>query len=103
MPDNDWREADDRGHAVRWDAAEMTTRCGMVPGVAFSREEVSLLVAERTIRTGEGEVTVPVSDRIILSPFTAKRLLSLLGTILRRQELQSMERTDAGASTGSRN
>jgi len=103
MPYDDRIGESGRGHAVRWDAAEMTTRCGMVPGAAYSREEISLLVAERTVRTGEGEVTVPVSDRIILSPYTAKRLLVLLGTILARRELQSMERTGAQASTESRN
>jgi len=103
MPYDDRIGESGRGHAVRWDAAEMTTRCGRVPGATFSREEISLLVAERTVRTGEGEVTVPVSDRIILSPYTAKRLLVLLGTILARRELQSMERTGAQASTESRN
>ena len=94
--------ADDRGHAVRWDAADMTTRCGRVPGATFSREEISLLVAERTVRTGEGEVTVPVNDRIILSPYTAKRLLVLLGTILARQDLRSTARAGERASLGSR-
>lgn len=103
MPHNDRRGADDRGHAVRWDVTDMITRCGLVPGAAISREEISLLVAERTVRTGEGEVTVLVNDRITLSPFTAKRLLVLLRTILARQELQRMERTDARTTTGSRN
>ena len=103
MQHDDQRGESCRGHAVRWDVADTTTRCGLVPGATFSREEVSLLVAERTVRTGEREVTVQVSDRIIVSPFTAKRLLVLLGTILARQELQAMERTDARETMESRN
>jgi hypothetical protein len=81
----------------------MRTHYGLVPGAAAGRDEISLLMADRTVRTGEGEETVLVSDRVILSPYTAKRLLVLLGTILARQELQSAERPDARASIGSRN
>ena len=99
---DDRRGADDRGHAVRWDVADMTTRYGLVPGAEVGRGEISLLVAERTVRTGKREETVVVSDRIILNPFTAKRLLVLLGTILARQELRSRERTGEGPQSSER-
>ena len=102
MAHDDRMRADDRGHAVRWEVAGMTTRYGLVPGAEVGREEISLLVAERTVRTGKGEETVVVSDRIILSPFTAKRLLALLSAILARVELRSRERTGEGAQSSER-
>ncbi len=92
----------DRNPRVQWDFADMTTICGTAVGVYATREEVCLLFAGRMVRTG-GRETVMVSDRIIVNPFTAKRLHVLLENILARQELRSPERSDMRALMDSRN
>ena len=74
MPDNGKREGHvDRGSAVRWDGEGMTTLYGTVFGIEVSRESISLLFGGRTARRGDSEEAIMVSDRIILSPFAAKR------------------------------
>jgi len=72
--------------AVTWDAAGMTTVFGTVWNVIGTREEISLLFASRSLRTGDREETITLSDRIILSPHTAKRLLVLLRKIMARHQ-----------------
>ena len=37
-------------------------------------------------QSGQKEVTVQLTDRIILSPFAAKRLMGLLGNVVREYE-----------------
>jgi hypothetical protein len=76
------------GPAVTWDDAGLNTLYGAVFTVKGTREEISLLFAGRSVRTGNREETVKVSDRIILIPFTAKRLIVLLRKIMARHELR---------------
>ena len=50
-------------------------------------EEVSLLFGtNQTLYTGQKEVTVKVTNRIVLSPYAAKRLQVLLGEVIKQYE-----------------
>jgi hypothetical protein len=39
-------------------------------------------------RTGQSEVTVQLTDRVILSPFAAKRLAALLDSVIKQHEVR---------------
>ena len=55
-----------------------------VCNVASTREEVLLFFGlNQSWHGGAGEVKVKLTDRIILSPLAAKRLMALLGRVLR--------------------
>jgi hypothetical protein len=72
---------------VKWDDSSMRTSYANVCNVASTREEVTLLFG--TNQTWHGnmkEVSVHLTDRIILSPFAAKRLSLLLGGVVGEYE-----------------
>lgn len=72
---------------VHWDAASMSTSYANVVNVSSTREEVTMLFGTNvTLYTGQNEVTVKLSDRIILSPFAAKRLMILLNNVVAEYE-----------------
>ena len=58
-----------------------------VCNVASTREEVVLLFGlNQAWHGGKREVTVQLTDRIILTPFAAKRLSLLLNNLIREHE-----------------
>lgn len=72
---------------VKWDDSSMNTGYANVCNVTGTREEVALLFGtNQTLYTGQKEVTVKVTNRIVLSPFAAKRLQALLGEVIRQYE-----------------
>jgi len=72
---------------VKWDDSAMKTSYANVCNVASTREEVTLLFGtNQTWHSGQEEVAVHLSDRIILSPFAAKRLAMLLGNVVSEYE-----------------
>ena len=72
---------------VRWDDSGMKTSYANVCNVASTREEVTLLFGtNQTWHSGQEEVSVRLSDRIILSPFAAKRLAVLIGNVVTEYE-----------------
>jgi len=72
---------------VNWDASSMGTSYANVVNVSSTREEVTLLYGTNvTLYTGQNEVTVKLSDRIILNPFAAKRLMALLNNVMGEYE-----------------
>ncbi len=72
---------------VKWDDSSMKTSYANVCNVASTREEVTLLFGTNQTWHGElKEVSVRLSDRIILSPFAAKRLAVLLNNVVREYE-----------------
>jgi hypothetical protein len=72
---------------VRWDDSAMRTTYANVCNVASTREEVTLLFGtNQTWHATQGEVSVRLTDRIILSPFAAKRLAILVGNIVGEYE-----------------
>ena len=72
---------------VKWDDADMSTSYANVCNVSSTREEVTLLFGtNQTWHSGGKEVTVELSDRIILNPYAAKRLTVLLNAVVKQYE-----------------
>jgi hypothetical protein len=72
---------------VIWDDSKMRTSYANVCNVLGTREEVMLLFgANQAWHGGLKEVTVVLSERIVLNPFAAKRLMQLLGQGLKEYE-----------------
>ena len=73
---------------VEWDDAKMVTTYANVANAASTREEVALLFGTNTTWkvTGGKPVKIELSNRIILSPFAAKRLAMLLNGVLDEYE-----------------
>jgi hypothetical protein len=72
---------------IRWDDSNMKSSYANVCNVSSTREEVTLLFGtNRAWRSGQKEVAIELSDRIILSPFAAKRLTRLLSNVVNEYE-----------------
>ena len=72
---------------VRWDTSQMKSGYANVCNATGTREEVVLYFGiSHPAPSGEAEFAVQVSDRIILSPFAAKRLAQLLGNVVQAYE-----------------
>lgn len=72
---------------IRWDDANMRSAYANVCNVASTREEVVLLFGvNQAWHAGQKELTVQLTDRIILSPFAAKRLAVLLSNVMGQYE-----------------
>lgn len=72
---------------VKWDDAKLKTTYANVCNVSSTREEVTLLFGtNQTWHAGQKEVTVELNDRIIVSPYAAKRLLLLLSNVVGQYE-----------------
>jgi hypothetical protein len=75
---------------IKWDDANLKTSYANVCHVSSTREEVTLLFGinqgVQGTPAGPRDVTVQLSDRVIVSPFAAKRLLRLLDGVLREYE-----------------
>ena len=72
---------------IKWDDSNMKSSYANVCNVASTREEVVLLFGiNQAWHGGQREVTVQLTDRIILTPFAAKRLAVLLNNLVREHE-----------------
>jgi hypothetical protein len=72
---------------VRWDDSEVTNSYANVCNVLSSREEVVLVFGvNKAWEKGAADIQVKLSNRIILSPFAAKRLSLLLENVLKQYE-----------------
>ena len=72
---------------IVWDDSNMRSAYANVANVAGGREEIVLLFGmNQAWHAGQKEVKVQLTDRIVLSPFAAKRLSNLLGNALREYE-----------------
>ena len=72
---------------VKWDTANMRSAYANVCNVNCTREEVVLLFGLNQAWSGaEEEVTVQIAERVILSPFAAKRLSLLLSSVVQQYE-----------------
>jgi len=89
---------------IVWDDSGMSSTYANVCNVASTREEVVILFGTNQAWKGvEAEVKVQLSDRVILSPFAAKRLLLLLTNVVSQYEsrfgsLDIAGQTPAGVS-----
>lgn len=73
---------------VKWDDSGMKSSYANVCNVTSTREEMTLYFGtNQTMYTGqEKEVTVQLSDRVVLNPYAAKRLLLLLNRVVGEYE-----------------
>ncbi len=92
------------GTRVRWDDSSMSTSYANVCNVSSTREEVTLLFGtNQSWHTGQEEVVIKLSDRLIVSPYAAKRLSLLLQNIVEQYEQRfgvlATYTTDTGAAS----
>ncbi len=72
---------------IRWDDTNMRSAYANFCNVASTREEVVLLFGvNQAWQAGQPEIPIQLTDRIIMSPFVAKRLALLLTNVLREHE-----------------
>jgi hypothetical protein len=72
---------------IKWDVAKMSTSYANVCNVSSTREEFTILFGiNKTWNPEQRELTVDMSDRIILNPFAAKRMSLLLSNVIRQYE-----------------
>jgi len=74
---------------VRWDDTNMQSTYANVCNVSSTREEVTLLFGtNQTWHTGQKELAILLTNRIILNPHAAKRLSLLLNNIMQEYEFR---------------
>ena len=73
---------------VNWDDSKMVTTFANVVNVLATREELTLLFGmNQTWNAADSkELTVQLNNRILLTPYAAKRLLTLLAARMRDYE-----------------
>lgn len=75
------------GPKVKFDDTKMHSSYANVCNISFTREEVLLLFGmSEAWQSGQQEVNVQLTERVILSPYAAKRLALLLSAILQQYE-----------------
>jgi Protein of unknown function (DUF3467) len=74
---------------IRWDDTGMRSLYANVCNVTGTREEMVLLFGvNQTWQTGAKELVIQLLDRVVLSPYAAKRLNLLLTRVLEKYEEQ---------------
>jgi len=72
---------------IKWDDANMKSSYANVCNVTSTREEVVMLFGvNQAWNRGQKEVTIQLTDRIIVSPYAAKRLMMLLEGVVKEYE-----------------
>lgn len=73
--------------SVKWDDSQMSTSYANVVNAVSSREEFTLFFGtNQTWNAKDSELHVQLSDRVILNPHAAKRLLTLLAAVMKEYE-----------------
>jgi hypothetical protein len=72
---------------LKWDDSNMRSVYANVCNVTSTREEVVMLFGmNQAWNRGQKEVTIQLTDRIIISPYAAKRLTMLLDGVVKEYE-----------------
>jgi hypothetical protein len=75
------------GTKIKWDDSNMKSSYANVCNVTSTREEVVMLFGiNQAWNRGQKEVTIQLTDRIIISPYAAKRLATLLEGVVKEYE-----------------
>jgi hypothetical protein len=75
------------GMKIKWDDSGMKSSYANVCNVTSTREEVVMLFGmNQAWNRGQKEVTIQLTDRIVISPYAAKRLSMLLGGVVKEYE-----------------
>ena len=86
---------------IRWDDSTLKSSYANFCNVSSTREEVVLVFGiNQAWERGQTEVKIQLTDRIILSPFAAKRLATLLTNLLREYEARFGSLPIEGARPG---
>lgn len=87
MSDDTAKKSKGTAPTIRWDDSKMRSAYANVCNVSSTREEVTLLFGtNQAWRAGQQEVSIELTDRIIVSPFAAKRLSVLLNGVVSEYE-----------------
>jgi hypothetical protein len=85
IPDNGRKQ--EQQMKVRWDNSKMTSAYANVANAAGTREEIVLIFGmNQAFNAEEKEMTIQVSNRIVMSPYVAKRLAGLLENVVKDYE-----------------
>jgi hypothetical protein len=72
---------------ILWDDTNMRSGYANVANVAGTREEIVLLFGmNQAWHAGQKDIKIQLMDRIVMSPFAAKRLAVLLNQVLKDYE-----------------
>lgn len=75
------------GMKIKWDDSNMKSSYANVCNVTSTREEVVMLFGmNQAWNRGQKEVTIQLTDRIVISPYAAKRLSLLLSGVVKEYE-----------------
>src|SRR5262252_2610033 len=84
---NEAMKKPEQGMQVKWDDSNMKSSYANVCNAMSTREEVVLMFGvNQAWHGGQKEVTIQLTDRIILSPHAAKRLTLLLNNLIKQHE-----------------
>jgi hypothetical protein len=86
-PETPQMQADLAAMKIKWDDSNMKSSYANVCNVTSTREEVVMLFGmNQAWNRGQKEVTIQLTDRIVISPYAAKRLSLLLGNVVKEYE-----------------
>jgi hypothetical protein len=72
---------------IHWDNSNMRSVYSNVCNVAGTREEIVLLFGmNQSWNADQNEMTIQLNERIVMSPFVAKRLAGLLNNVIKDYE-----------------
>jgi len=72
---------------IKWDDSNMRSAYANVCHVSSTRDEVVLLFGlNQAWNRGQKEVTIQLTERVIVSPYAAKRLVTLLSSVVNEYE-----------------
>ena len=93
---------DAQGTRIKWDDTGMKSSYANVCNVTSTREEVVMLFGiNQAWNRGQKEVTIHLTDRIVVSPYAAKRLSMLLQGVVGEYEKRfGALNIEAGAAEG---
>jgi hypothetical protein len=75
------------GTRIKWDDSNMRSSYANVCNVTSTREEVVMLFGmNQAWNRGQKEVTIQLTDRIVVSPYAAKRLAVVLDGVIKEYE-----------------
>jgi hypothetical protein len=78
---------DTAGTKIKWDDSNMKSAYANVCNVTSTREEVVILFGmNQAWNRGQKEVTIQLTDRIVISPYAAKRMSMLLSSVVKEYE-----------------
>lgn len=78
---------DTAGTKIKWDDSNMKSSYANVCNVTSTREEVVILFGmNQAWNRGQKEVTIQLTDRIVISPYAAKRMSMLLSSVVKEYE-----------------